>query len=144
MSLVNPNTFEKVWNWLTTASPARKALTYALLGLIVLGGLLFAIDRVSGWYHQRQIEHLKANVNAATDELKGIQANVVIEKVLANQAMENVNVAVKEYANAVNATDTARGETNRALQNMSNAVNGNRPVGVTANDLDRQLKELGQ
>jgi len=142
MSLVSPTFWDKVIIWLKTPSASRKVAIYCLGALIVFAGLLFAIDRVSGWRSNRQIDKLKANVNVAMQDLQQAQTNIAVEKKLEQQALENVNVATKEYADAVNATVTAKTETNRALQNLASAVNGNRPVNITVNQLEQQLKDL--
>ena len=141
MSLDNPTTFEKVIAYIKGFLPIK--IWLILGGLVIV--LLFAwwgLTRVYDWYGTRQIDKLKANVNAATEELKQAQANVQQDKVDEAVKLEQVKAATNQYVEAVNATDAAKAETNRALTNLSNAVNANHPVNITADDLQKRLDEL--
>jgi hypothetical protein len=68
--------FESIGTWFKAY---KKPLLIAVLLLITLGGLLFLLDRISGWWSGRKIDQIKANVSVATQELKDIQANVAKE-----------------------------------------------------------------
>ena len=144
MSLTDPTKFDKLIEWLSTPSKARKALVYAVIGIIALGAILWAANSISNRWSNRQIDKLKANVNAAMVDLQQSQVNIAVGKEIERQALENVNVATQQFTEAVNATDSAKTETNRALQNLASAVNSNRPVNITVDQLEKQLKELGQ
>ena len=129
------------WGAIKDSIFSRTGLT--IIGLVIV--LLFAwwgLTRVYDWYGTRQIDKLKANVNAATEELKQAQANVQQDKVDEAVKLEQVKAATNQYVEAVNATDAAKAETNRALTNLSNAVNANHPVNITADDLQKRLDEL--
>ena len=129
------------WSAIWASIVSRTGLT--IIGLVIV--LLFAwwgLTRVYDWYAVRQIDKLKANVNAATEELKQAQANVQQDKVDEAVKLEQVKAATNQYVEAVNATDAAKAETNRALTNLSNAVNANHPVNITADDLQKRLDEL--
>ena len=129
------------WSAIWASIVSRTGLT--IIGLVIV--LLFAwwgLTRVYDWYGTRQIDKLKANVNAATEELKQAQANVQQDKVDEAVKLEQVKAATNQYVEAVNATDAAKAETNRALTNLSNAVNNQHPVNITADDLQKRLDEL--
>ena len=129
------------WSAIWASIVSRTGLT--IIGLVIV--LLFAwwgLTRVYDWYGTRQIDKLKANVNAATEELKRAQANVQQDKIDEAVKLEQVKAATNQYVEAVNATDAAKAETNRALTNLSNAVNANHPVNITADDLQKRLDEL--
>jgi seryl-tRNA synthetase len=111
-----------------------------LVGLLLLGWWL--ITAGESWYSTRQIDKLKANVNTALKAVNAAQANVQQDKIDEAVKLEEVKAATNQYVEAVNATDTARAETNRALTNLSNAVNANHPVNITADDLQKRLDEL--
>jgi hypothetical protein len=53
-----------------------------------------------------------------------------------------VKDTTEDYLNAVNATDKARTETNKALANLERAANANTNVNVTADDINKQLDGL--
>ena len=129
------------WSAIWASIVSRTGLT--IIGLVIV--LLFAwwgLTRVYDWYGTRQIDKLKANVNAATEELKQAQANVQQYKIDEAVKLEQVKAATNQYVEAVNATDAAKAETNRELTNLSNAVNANHPVNITADDLQKRLEEL--
>ena len=129
------------WGAIKDSIFSRTGLT--IIGLVIV--LLFAwwgLTKAYDWYGTRQIDKLKANVNAATEELKQAQANVQQDKVDEAVKLEQVKAATNQYVEAVNATDAAKAETNRALTNLSNAVNANHPVNITADDLQKRLDEL--
>lgn len=131
--------FESIGTWF---SAYKKPLLIVVLLLIALGGTLFLLDRISGWWSGRKIDQIKANVNVATQELKDIQANVAKEKQAEAAALERVKIETNSYLEAVNASNDARTQTNQAIQNMQSAMNANRPVNITADELDRKLREL--
>jgi hypothetical protein len=131
--------FESIGTWFKAY---KKPLLIAVLLLITLGGLLFLLDRISGWWSGRKIDQIKANVSVATQELKDIQANVAKEKQAEAAALERVKIETNTYLEAVNASNDARTQTNQAIQNMQSAINANRPVNITAEQLDQKLKEL--
>jgi hypothetical protein len=111
-----------------------------LVGLLLLGWWL--ITAGESWYNTRQIDKLKANVNTALKAVNAAQANVQQDKIDEAVKLEEVKAATNQYVEAVNATDAARTETNRALTNLSSAVNANHPVNITADDLQKRLDEL--
>jgi molecular chaperone DnaK (HSP70) len=131
--------FESIGAWF---SAYKKPLVIGVLLLIALGGTLFLLDRISGWWSGRKIDQARANVNAATQELKDAQANVAKEKQAEAVALEKVKIETNTYLEAVNASDDARTQTNQAIQNMQSAINANRDVNITADQLDQKLKEL--
>lgn len=111
--------------------------------LVLLGLVLFGIDRCSSWRFERDIDKRKANVNAALSNIADR------EKTIANlneqQAAEKevVRRETEDLQNAVNATDQQKAETNKALANLANARNANE-TNVTVQELEEKLRRLDQ
>ena len=141
MPLDNPTKLERLFAWIKTPKGVKVAL-YCLGGIVLLGIVLYIASATSEWWSGRQIDKLKANVNAATKELEQSQANVAKAKQEEQLALQNVNAAVADYTTKTNATDAAKAETDRALRNMANAVNANRNVNLNISDLEKRLNEI--
>lgn len=141
MSLDNPTKTERLLAWIKTPKGIKVAL-YCLGGIVLLGAILYVASATREWWSGRQIDKLKANVNVATKELEQSQANVAKAKQDEQLALQNVNAAVIDYTEKTNATDAAKLDTNRAMQNMANAVNANRNVNLNISDLDKRLNEI--
>ena len=96
-----------------------RIITSVASGLVLIGLVLFTVDRCGDWRTDRKNEQLKQNVNIA---LSNVAAR---EKVIANlkeqQAVEvfAVNNATREYLDAQNLTDETRREVNKALSNLA-------------------------
>lgn len=131
--------WESIWQ---SIKDNRKVLLIigGLALLLILGWYLLTVGET--WYGNRQIDKLKANVNAALQAVNAARQQVNQDKVEENRALEDVKTATNQYVEAVNATNSARAETNRALTNLSSAVNANHPVGVTVDQVQRQLDDL--
>lgn len=114
-----------------------------LAGLIVLGLVLFGIDRCSTWRTNRDIEARKANVNAALANIANVEANIAFDKGRQEEQKAAVNAATQDYLMAVNATDEARSEVNAALANVEKAKNANQ-ANVSIRELEEKLKRLEQ
>lgn len=130
------------------AIPAFSERTWKIIGicaaaLVLLGFVLFGIDRCSSWRFTRDIDKRKVNVNAALSNI------AEREKTIANlneqQAAEKeaVKIEAQELQNAVNATNEQRVETNRALENLNASRNSN-AVNVSVSDLEEKLRRLDQ
>lgn len=141
MTLANPTTAEKVIEFFKS-DPRKRVVLWMVLGLVVLAGLLFIADRVTGWRDKRVIEVKRAEINAALANLANAQDNLERDKIAEIQHKQDVIEKTERYLNAINATDSARAETNRALQNLGSAVNANRNVGITVADLEKRLNEV--
>ncbi len=141
-TLINPPFYRKALTFFLTPSPARKAVIYAVLGLAVLGTMLYAGTRFMAWRSTKAIDKLKANINAATTELVQVQANINADERDQEVKLENVNKATTEYVTAINATETAKTETNRAITNLHTAVHNKHNVNITVSDLERKLKDI--
>jgi len=141
MALDNPTKIERFLVWARTPK-GIKAMLYCFCGLVILGLSLYIVAQVSDWWQGREIDKLKSNVNVALDNLKTAQNTIVEAKKEEAVALQAVNNAVQDYTMKTNATDGAKAETNRALQNMASAINANRNVSITANDLEKRLNEI--
>jgi len=119
-----------------------KQMLYALGGLILLGGVLFGIQKCGDWRAGRKIDKLKANISIATKELANVQANIDADKIDEAKKLEDVKLATNSYIDATSATDAGKKELKQALQNVNSAVAANRPIGTTASDLNRRIAEL--
>jgi uncharacterized protein YjcR len=138
MSLENPTIIEK-----GLAIVKTYRIWFIIGGLVIVLLLVWwAITAGENWYGNRQIDKLKTNVNTALQDVNAKQQQVNQDKVEENRAVENVKIATNQYVEAVNATNAARAETNRALTNLANAVNSNIPVGVNVDQVRKQLDDL--
>ena len=117
-----------------------RIITSVASGLVLIGLVLFTVDRCGDWRTDRKNEQLKQNVNIA---LSNVAAR---EKVIANlkeqQAVEvfAVNNATREYLDAQNLTDETRREVNKALANLANAAKSNGNISVR--ELEDKLRGL--
>jgi hypothetical protein len=109
--------------------------------LLILGWYLLTVGET--WYGNRQIDKLKANVNAALQDaanLKKEEANLEVRKVEANA---NVNAAVSDLQQQTFGHEQDKAETNKALANFNKAMVTNGDINRTAEDLKRQAERLG-
>lgn len=114
-------------------------ICFAALALLAL--VLFTMDRCGSYRFGRDIDKRKANVNAALSNIANIQAQKSeLEKQEAVEK-ERVRIEIENLANAVNATDAQRLETNKALENLNAARNGN-AMNVTVQELEEKLRKL--
>lgn len=141
MSLPEPTTLERVVTFFRT-DPRRRIVLWAILGVVVLGALLFAADRITGWRDQRDIDRKRQEINSALANLANAQDRLQRDRMDEAVAAQDVIRKTEDYVNAVNATDAARVETNRALQNLNSAVNAGRNAGITADALEKRLNEV--
>ena len=133
MSLESPNLFEK-------ALQHKRWIIYGVLGLVLLGLVLFLYQCGSDYVFKRDIDKRREAVNAALGEANQVAANIAAEKDAANRIAQNVNVATQEYLEASNLTDATRANVNAALERMHKAANNN--ANVNANELHELLKGL--
>ena len=141
MSLPEPTTLERVVTFFRT-DPRRRIVLWAILGVVVLGALLLAADRITGWRDQRDIDRKRQEINSALTNLANAQDRLQRDRMDEAVAAQDVIRKTEDYVNAVNATDAARVETNRALQNLNSAVNAGRNAGITADALEKRLNEV--
>jgi hypothetical protein len=132
MSMIDPNIIEKL-------KPYR--LLIIGVGLLVLIGVVAGlIGWIGDWSFTRSIDKKKANVNAAIDEVKAINANIEAEKKALANAMTNVAIAKDDYLESVNATDGAREAVNASIERMKQAAN--RSGNVNARDVEEAMRGL--
>lgn len=141
MSLTEPTKAEKVIEFFRS-DPRRRIVLWAVLGLVVLGALLFAADKVTGWRDRRAIEQKKQAINAAIGNLANAQNELQRDRIAEAVHKQDVINRTEKYLEAVNATDAARAETNRALENLNSAVSSGRNAGITADALEKRLNEI--
>lgn len=141
MSLTEPTRAEQFIAFFRTDS-RRKIVLWAVLALVALGGLLYVADRVTGWRDRSTIDRKRQEINTALSNLANVQDRLQRDRTDEAVAAREVIRRTEDYVNAVNATDAARVETNRALQNLNAAVNAGRNAGIVANDLEKRLKEV--
>lgn len=142
MSLDSPTKTEKIIAWLKTPKGV-KAVIYVILGLVLLGAVLFAADRLSGWYRDRQIKRTRTELNAAVGNLQNAQVNLAKDQALDPVYKQDVADKTKAYLDAINATDAQRAVATQALSNL-NAVTNRHNVNISVNDLERKLDEATQ
>lgn len=135
-----PSKMRKLIGFLTTPSPVRRVMFYGLGVLFVIGFVLFVMDRCTSWRSTREADKLKANVNAAIANIEA--RNAVIANLKEQQAVETQQLkdAAEQYLESQNSTNSAREETNKAIERMKNAANGNGNVSVK--EFEEKLKGL--
>jgi len=141
VSLESPTKLERLAEWLTTASPTRRILVYCVIGLVVLGAVLFAFDRFTDWRVDRDTERRKANINAHLANAQTIEKGIanLNERLAAEK--EAANIETQGYLDKVNASRDAREATNAALSNLANAKGVN-TANSSAADLEKALENL--
>lgn len=120
----------------------KRIVLYAVGGLILLGAVLFGIDRCSTWNGQRKIDKIKANVNASLANIANLEAQKHELELKQAAELEAAKRNVQDFADAANATVQARTETNKALENLNAVKNSNADVNVSVSDLQKKLEAL--
>jgi hypothetical protein len=132
MSMIDPNIIEKLKPY--------KLLIIGVGLLVLIGVVAGLIGWIGDWSFTRSIDNKKANVNAAIDEVKAINANIEAEKKALANAMTNVAIAKDDYLESVNATDGAREAVNASIERMKQAAN--RSGNVNARDVEEAMRGL--
>lgn len=119
-----------------------KIIGYAVLGLIVLGLVLFTMDRCSSGRDDKKVREHFANINALTANIQKMESGVIpaTKEEIAAEKMA-ANVETKALVEAVGGTEEAKAETNAALANLANAKNANTTNSSVA-DLEKALEKL--
>lgn len=143
MSLDNPTKTEKILTAWKGWPMAMRVGVPLVIGLVILGAVLFGASKVSNWWGNRQIDKARANVNAALVELKQAEANKAADETAVAVAVEKVKQAAEDVVIASNTAEKGREEINAATQNLANVAAANRPTGTVASDLEKKLDQLG-
>lgn len=117
-----------------------KILVYCVMGLVLLGIILFGVHSCNDWWAKRQINKAKQDVNIALQELANAKA--AVDPHAESAAIEKLKEATNTALAASAATDEAKAETNAALANYKAARNANRPTGTTEADLLKAMEGL--
>lgn len=127
-----------LWGW----AVLHRRIVFTVVGLIAL--LFFVwwgITKCGQVRTQRNIDKLKTNINAATQELANAKANLANDKIDEAVKTEKLQEATNEYANAVSATEAQKAVTNQALANIAAAKDAN-TANTSAEDLKKLLDDL--
>lgn len=116
----------------------------AILGLAVIGAVLFAASSISNWRSSRDVNKARANVNAALANVNAAKGVVANDRAGEAVAIEQVKQAANDVITASTATDEAKAEANAAVANYEAAKKAGVPTGTTEEDLRRKLEALGQ
>lgn len=132
--------WESVWS----SFKLHKGLILKLfLGLVLLGGILFTIDKCSGWWFRHKMTQANANLAKALDQLSNIQD----QKASKEKELEQANVdeanqkeiviqAAKDAEIAANAERQAQVIANQAVENV-NAINAQDFNGTTLENAEK-------
>ena len=142
MSLDNPSRLDLFLRGFRD-NPNRRIYLYCGVGLLTILAVLFALDRFGGYKRDRDIKNARIAVNGAAKDLKDAQNAVVVDQVDVAVKTIRMQEAVNAAVLAVETTETQKLEVNRAAQNLANAVAANRPVDVSAADIEKKLDALG-
>lgn len=137
MSLVEPFTLKTAVSFLWQH---KKIVGIALGCVALLGFMLWLFSAISNWRDERDVQRHKEAVNASIEQIKGVEANIAVEKELVKRLIENVNADSAKYLEATNASDAARRDVNAAIERMKQAANAN--AHVNAADVERAMKGL--
>jgi hypothetical protein len=118
-----------------------KIVGLCVAGLVLIGAVLFGIDRCGSWREQRKIDKIKANVNAALVNVANIEVKKRELELQQAAELEAAKRDVEEFNEAANASIEAREEVNKALENVNIARNSN-TTGTTVDELKRKLDRL--
>lgn len=120
---------------------AWKVIIGCIVGLVLIGAVLFVSDRVTGWWSARKIDKLKANINGTLTNIATAEKQIANLREKQAAELAEANVAVKEFNDEVGASEAARIEANKALEAVNAARNSNQ-VGVTVDELNKKLEAL--
>lgn len=121
-----------------------RAILYCAVGLAILAIALFAASKIRTYITNRSIEKARANVNLALKEVANAQVIVTGDKVAENRAIEDVKVAANAAIEASLATNQAKAEAAQAVADYEAAKKAGVPTGTTEAQLDEKLRALGQ
>ena len=135
MSLVDP-TIQSFW---------QKYRFWIILGGCVLALILIAglFSWGSNWWFWRGVENDKEAIKEELANIKVAEETIANLKIDIAVAKERVAEGTNNYANAVNATDAAKAQTNAALANLQQAKDAN-AINVSVAELERKLDALDQ
>lgn len=131
-TLINPPWYRKMLTWISTPSQSRKIAIYAALGLALLALVLFAFDRIGGYWSSRKIDDLKEQANAKIEEANTIKKEIANLEVKKEILITEANVLIQDVKEAEANTD----EKERNLNAITPATN------VTGEELERKLRGL--
>jgi len=142
MSLDNPTRFEKVLNTYS-AWPVWVRVGIPLVAVLVLiGGGLFACDKIGGHITDRGIRKDKEKIANTVAEISNVKGQISELQQKEAELRVELNRDVETLQNNVYGHETAKGETNKALANYNAAVRSNSNVNATAEDLLKVLEKI--
>lgn len=135
MTLENPNILERL-------RPHWKIIATIVGLIVVLGVVLFTIDRCSTNRDIKRTEEKKEAIKDATNQIANVSNQITQLEIEREGLRANVNRDMQQLQKDVFGREEAKREANQALANFMNAVNANTNVDRTAEDLERILREL--
>ena len=136
MSLESPTLFEK-------ALQHKRWIIYGVLGLVLLGLVLFLYQCGSDYVFKSKVQKQKDEIVDQTKEIANISNQIVeLEKTKAGKLAE-VNAATEQLNKDLFGREEVKAEANQALANFHKSVNANLDVNRSAEDLERILEKLG-
>ena len=120
----------------------KKVIGWLVIGLIFILGVLFLADRYSTWKGNRDVNRLRANVNAASQELRQAQDSLAKDRVAEAVAVEKVADASNALLTAKNASEAVKTQTNAQLQILRQTIANKQRGDVVAQDLEKRLAEI--
>lgn len=112
------------------------------LGLVLIGVVLFGIDRCGTWKANRSIEKDKQKIANTVAEISNISNQISNLELQKAEKQGELNRDVETLANNVYGRDEAKAETNAALANYQRAVRANVNANATAKQIEEALKKL--
>ncbi len=125
---------------ITSVTPYKKIVYIIVACFVGLILLLYTLQGIDSCRFNSDLNKKKEAVNSIQLEANKLEANVNLDKVVANQMIANIKQSTDELLNAVNATDKQREETNQAIANMRKAKQNNQ--NVNASELEEILENI--
>lgn len=111
-------------------------------GVLLLVLILFAVDKVSNWRTNRDINKQKQKIANTVTEIGTIKDQISSLEQQKAEKQGELQRDVETLANQTYGLEDAKKETNAALANYNRALQTNSNVNATAEDLQRLVDKL--
>lgn len=142
MSLTDPNIFDKAKARVLSFPVSVRLIGSFIFGLVVIGGVLFGIDKRSNWRTTRETNKIKANIANGITKIANIQTQISNLEVQKAETQGELKRDVETYANQTYGREDDKIRTNQALANYNQALKTNTNIDATRQQIEDALKKL--
>lgn len=121
-----------------------KIIGAAIAGVIILGAVLFGIDRCGTYRANKDTAKAKQKIANTVAEINDIGKTISNLEQKKAEKQGELNRDVETLQNNIYGLDDAKAETNAAIANFQKAVNANTNTNATAQQIEDALKKLDQ